>query len=207
MAFGPPILSNAQKRHSLKLDIGLGEAYKVPPKFRIIGFASIQRKARARRDAARLLGGIVEKLVVRLSEIEILFVFHRKRRRPRMAYGACYLKGTRFFDRGGMIAGVSFSSRSSPLLALCRGIDAASLGVRVDSAPFFHIGICLRDFSVWRDGRDDCGNNRDSSEVTGSMVGLHSAPEGSAWFRRSGAARFGTITTKYIWIESSYSFR
>ncbi|KAH9680042.1 proton antipo M domain-containing protein [Citrus sinensis] len=31
---------------------------------------------------------------------EILFVFHRKRRRPRMAYGACYLKGTRFFDRG-----------------------------------------------------------------------------------------------------------
>ena len=38
---------------------------------------------------------------------EILFVFHRKRRRPRMAYGACYLKGTRFFDRGGMIAGPS----------------------------------------------------------------------------------------------------
>lgn len=24
-----------------------------------------------------------------------------------MAYGACYLKGTRFFDRGGMIAGAS----------------------------------------------------------------------------------------------------
>lgn len=24
-----------------------------------------------------------------------------------MVYGACYLKGTRFFDRGGMIAGPS----------------------------------------------------------------------------------------------------
>jgi len=35
-----------------------------------------------------------------LSEIEIGFLFHQKRRRPRMAYGACYLKGTRFFDRG-----------------------------------------------------------------------------------------------------------
>ena len=31
---------------------------------------------------------------------EILFVFHQKRRRPRMVYGACYLKG--FFDRGGI---------------------------------------------------------------------------------------------------------
>ena len=40
-----------------------------------------------------------------LSEIEIFFVFLRKRRRPRM--GACYLKGTRFFDRGGLIAGPS----------------------------------------------------------------------------------------------------
>lgn len=30
------------------------------------------------------------------------FVFHRKRRRPRMVYGACYLKGTRFFDRDGL---------------------------------------------------------------------------------------------------------
>lgn len=29
-----------------------------------------------------------------LSEIEIFFVFHRKRRRSRMAYGAYYLKGT-----------------------------------------------------------------------------------------------------------------
>ena len=41
------------------------------------------------------------------GEIEIFFLFHRKRRRPRMAYGACYLKGTRFFDRGGMIAEAS----------------------------------------------------------------------------------------------------
>ena len=43
---------------------------------------------------------------IKVSSI-YLFVFHRKRRRPRMAYGACYLKGTRFFDRGGMIAGPS----------------------------------------------------------------------------------------------------
>lgn len=35
------------------------------------------------------------------------FCFSSKRRRPRMVYGACYLKGTRFFDRGGMIAGPS----------------------------------------------------------------------------------------------------
>lgn len=46
---------------------------------------------------------------------EILFVFHRKRRRPRMAYGACYLKGTRFFDRGGMIAGASLRSARWPI--------------------------------------------------------------------------------------------
>ncbi|CAN4127068.1 unnamed protein product [Withania somnifera] len=36
------------------------------------------------------------------------FFFHRKRRRPRMAYGASYLKGTRFFDRRGVhVAAVS----------------------------------------------------------------------------------------------------
>lgn len=46
---------------------------------------------------------------------EIFFVFHRKRRRPRMAYGACYLKGTRFFDRGGMIAGASPRSARWPI--------------------------------------------------------------------------------------------
>nr|YP_010833494.1 hypothetical protein QLP06_mgp005 [Jatropha curcas]WFG81120.1 hypothetical protein [Jatropha curcas] len=44
-----------------------------------------------------------------------LFVFHRKRRRPRMVYGACYLKGTRFFDRGGMIAGPSPRSARWPI--------------------------------------------------------------------------------------------
>jgi hypothetical protein len=50
-----------------------------------------------------------------LSEIEIGFLFHQKRRRPRMAYGACYLKGTRFFDRGGMIAGPSPRSARWPI--------------------------------------------------------------------------------------------
>jgi len=34
---------------------------------------------------------------------EILFVFHRKRRRAEDGYGACYLKGHAFSDRGGMI--------------------------------------------------------------------------------------------------------
>nr|GLL16972.1 hypothetical protein [Ipomoea trifida]GLL21574.1 hypothetical protein [Ipomoea trifida]GMD20655.1 nadh-ubiquinone oxidoreductase chain 2 [Ipomoea batatas]GME10003.1 nadh-ubiquinone oxidoreductase chain 2 [Ipomoea batatas] len=43
------------------------------------------------------------------------FVFHRKRRRPRMAYGASYLKGTRFFDRRGMIAGPSPRSARWPI--------------------------------------------------------------------------------------------
>ncbi|GMJ16204.1 hypothetical protein HRI_005290800 [Hibiscus trionum] len=32
-----------------------------------------------------------------------------------MAYGACYLKGTRFFDRGGMIAGASPRSARWPI--------------------------------------------------------------------------------------------
>lgn len=32
-----------------------------------------------------------------------------------MAYGACYLKGTRFFDRGGMIAGPSPRSARWPI--------------------------------------------------------------------------------------------
>ncbi|KAK8583853.1 hypothetical protein V6N12_068110 [Hibiscus sabdariffa] len=36
-------------------------------------------------------------------------------KRPRMAYGACYLKGTRFFDRGGMIAGASPRSARWPI--------------------------------------------------------------------------------------------
>ncbi len=39
------------------------------------------------------------------GDLYFFFIYHRKRRRPRMAYGACYLKGTRFFDRGGMIWG------------------------------------------------------------------------------------------------------
>ncbi|KAL1290432.1 hypothetical protein AAHE18_18G074200 [Arachis hypogaea] len=60
-----------------------------------------------------------------LSEIEIHFVFHRKRRRPRMAYGACYLKGTRFFDRGGMPA---FLGGPSPRSAR-RPIGIAAFGL------------------------------------------------------------------------------
>nr|YP_009526573.1 NADH dehydrogenase subunit 2 [Ammopiptanthus mongolicus]AXV54332.1 NADH dehydrogenase subunit 2 [Ammopiptanthus mongolicus] len=35
-----------------------------------------------------------------------------------MAYGACYMKGTRFFDRGGMIAGPSPRSARWPIRAL-----------------------------------------------------------------------------------------
>src|ERR1044072_6377872 len=50
------------------------------------------------------------------------FFFHRKRRRPRMAYGACYLKGTRFFDRGGMIAGPSPRSARWPLRIAAFGL-------------------------------------------------------------------------------------
>ena len=44
-----------------------------------------------------------------------------------MAYGACYLKGTRFFDRGGMIAGPSPRSARWPI-----GIAAFGLCL-----PFF----------------------------------------------------------------------
>lgn len=51
---------------------------------------------------------------------EIFFLLHRKRRRPRMAYGACYLKGARFFDRGAMIAGASPRSARWPIgIAAC----------------------------------------------------------------------------------------
>lgn len=39
---------------------------------------------------------------------------------PRMAYGACYLKGARFFDRGAMIAGASPRSARWPIgIAAC----------------------------------------------------------------------------------------
>lgn len=37
-----------------------------------------------------------------------------------MAYGACYLKGARFFDRGAMIAGASPRSARWPIgIAAC----------------------------------------------------------------------------------------
>lgn len=45
-----------------------------------------------------------------------------------MAYGACYLKGTRVFDRGGMIAGPSPRSARWPI-----GIAAFGLCL-----PFFY---------------------------------------------------------------------
>ncbi|CAH2041087.1 unnamed protein product [Thlaspi arvense] len=39
---------------------------------------------------------------------------------PRMAYGACYLKGARFFDRGAMIAGAYPRSARWPIgIAAC----------------------------------------------------------------------------------------
>lgn len=47
-----------------------------------------------------------------------------------MAYGACYLKGTRFFDRGGMIAGPSPRSARWPI-----GIAAFGLCLPFFSRP------------------------------------------------------------------------
>jgi hypothetical protein len=59
-----------------------------------------------------------------------------------MVYGACYLKGTRFFDRGGMIAGPSPRSARWPI-----GIAA--------------FGLCLP-FIMKNSGsaRESAGNNR-----------------------------------------------
>lgn len=53
---------------------------------------------------------------------EIGFVFHRKRRKPRMAYGASCLKGTRFFYRRGMIAGPSPRSARWPIRMAAFGL-------------------------------------------------------------------------------------
>lgn len=47
-----------------------------------------------------------------------------------MAYGACYLKGTRFFDRGGMIAGASPRSARWPI-----GIAAFGLCLPMKRIP------------------------------------------------------------------------
>jgi len=57
-----------------------------------------------------------------------------------MAYGACYLKGTRFFDRGGMIAGASPRSARWPI-----GIAA--------------FGLCLPEKNSGS-ARESAGNNR-----------------------------------------------
>lgn len=61
-----------------------------------------------------------------------------------MVYGACYLKGTRFFDRGGMIAGPSPRSARWPI-----GIAA--------------FGLCLPlQIRIKNSGsaRESAGNNR-----------------------------------------------
>ena len=52
-----------------------------------------------------------------------------------MAYGACYLKGTRFFDRGGMIAGLSPRSARWPI-----GIAAFGLCQPLFSNKEFRLG-------------------------------------------------------------------
>lgn len=68
-----------------------------------------------------------------------------------MAYGACYLKGTRFFDRGGMIAGPYPRSARWPI-----GIAA--------------FGLCLPFFFF--SARESAGNNRKE----GVHVAAASAP-------------------------------
>lgn len=100
-------------------------------------------KGKARRREGDAAGGRK-----RLSPIEIFFLFHRKRRRPRMAYGASYLKGTRFFDRarGGMIVCRALSSFRPPA------------GWPIGIAAF---GLCLP-FLIKNYGsaRESAGNNR-----------------------------------------------
>lgn len=84
-----------------------------------------------------------------------------------MAYGACYLKGTRFFDRGRMIAGPSPRSARWPI-----GIAA--------------FGLCLP-FLIMNSGsaRESAGNKR--------KEGVHVAAA-PAPFNVNGAA--GSASTK-----------
>lgn len=84
-----------------------------------------------------------------------------------MAYGACYLKGTRFFDRGRMIAGPSPRSARWPI-----GIAA--------------LGLCLP-FLIKNSGsaRESAGNKR--------KEGVHVAAA-PAPFLVNGAA--GSASTK-----------
>lgn len=70
-------------------------------------------KGKARRREGDAAGEGKEKAFGDLS-----FFFHRKRRRPRMAYGACYMKERRFFDRGDCPALSSFLSHRRPIRAL-----------------------------------------------------------------------------------------
>lgn len=116
-------------------------------------------KGKARPKGEEMKGGRK-----RLSEIEIFFFFYRKRRRPRMAYGASYLKGTRFFDRGGMIVGLSPRSARWPI-----GIAA--------------FGLCLP-FIIKNSGsaRESAGNNRKE----GVHVAAAPAPPLSQWGSRFG---------------------
>ena len=81
-----------------------------------------------------------------------------------MAYGACYLKGTRFFDRGAMIAGASPRSARWPI-----GIAA--------------FGLCLP-FLIKNSGsaRESAGNNRKE----GVHVTAAPAPLLNQWGSRFG---------------------
>lgn len=97
---------------------------------------------------------------------EISFLLHRKRRRPRIAYGACYLKGARFFDRGAMIAGASPRSARWPI-----GIAAC--------------GLCLPIRIIIKNSgsaRESAGNNRKE----GVHVAAAPAPLLSQWGSRFG---------------------
>lgn len=52
-----------------------------------------------------------------------------------MAYGACYLKGTRFFDRGGMIAGPSPRSARWPIGIAAFGLCLSFIYKRIPARP------------------------------------------------------------------------
>lgn len=81
-----------------------------------------------------------------------------------MAYGACYLKGTRFFDRGGMIAGPSPRSARWP-------IGIAAFGLCLPYNIYIYI-LYLKKNSDSGSARESAGNNRKE----GVHVAAASAP-------------------------------
>ncbi|TYH01588.1 hypothetical protein ES288_A09G071100v1 [Gossypium darwinii] len=101
-----------------------------------------------------------------------------------MAYGACYLKGTRFFDRGGMIAGASPRSARWPI-----GIAA--------------FGLCLP-FIIKNSGsaRESAGNNRKE----GVHVTAAPAPLLNQWGSRKTPSPSDSISllTLYMWAPDIY---